>query len=323
MDVLRHGEPRDGRDGLLHHRRRAQRGRRPVAGLDAGPPGVPVTAAGYRLAVLGAPIAHSKSPALHAAAYRVLGLDWSYRAVETTEATLSEVVSGEPWHGLSLTMPLKHAVRPLLAEEDAVARATGAVNTVLVDRSGPAPRLRGFNTDVAGIVRALAEAGVVSAERVQVLGGGATAASALAAAAELGAARVDLVLRTASRAVELAPLAESLGVLISVRSFADWSTGAPLVISTLPGRAADGLDVPDAAVAGSTLFDVAYSPWPSALARRWEQGGSPVVSGLGMLLHQALVQVRIFVGGDPDLPLDREDEVLAAMRRAVSAGPAH
>ena len=91
--------------------------------------------------VLGAPIAHSKSPALHAAAYRVLGLDWSYRAVETTEETLAEVVSGEPWHGLSLTMPLKHAVRPLLAEEDAVARVTGAVNTVLVDRSGPAPRL--------------------------------------------------------------------------------------------------------------------------------------------------------------------------------------
>ncbi|WP_236713672.1 shikimate dehydrogenase family protein [Rathayibacter tanaceti] len=99
-----------------------------------------MTAAGYRLAVLGAPIAHSKSPALHAAAYRVLGLDWSYSAVETTEATLAAVVSGERWHGLSLTMPLKHAVRPLLAEEDPVARTTGAVNTVLVDRSGAGPR---------------------------------------------------------------------------------------------------------------------------------------------------------------------------------------
>ncbi|TCO36331.1 shikimate dehydrogenase [Rathayibacter tanaceti] len=284
-----------------------------------------MTAAGYRLAVLGAPIAHSKSPALHAAAYRVLGLDWSYSAVETTEATLAAVVSGERWHGLSLTMPLKHAVRPLLAEEDPVARTTGAVNTVLVDRSGAGPRLRGFNTDVAGIVRALRDAGVGSVPRIEVLGGGATAASALAAAAELGASRVTLTLRSPEKAAALAPVAAALDLALDVRPFSAWAAGepAPLVVSTLPGGAADALEVPEAVVAASTLFDVAYSPWPSALARHWEAAGSPVVSGLGMLLHQALVQVRIFVAGDPAAALEHEDEVLAAMRRAVAPGPLH
>ncbi|MWV49769.1 shikimate dehydrogenase [Rathayibacter sp. VKM Ac-2803] len=272
-----------------------------------------------RLAVLGSPIAHSKSPALHAAAYGVLGLEWTYTAVEATEATLADVIARERWHGLSLTMPLKHAVRPLLAEEDLVARATGAVNTVLVEGE----RLRGFNTDVAGIVRALAEAGITSADRVEVLGGGATAASAIAAAAELGAARVTVTLRSPERAAALEPVATALGVVLDVRPFADWESGAPhpLVVSTLPGGAADALRVPDVVAASSTLFDVAYSPWPSTLALRWRAAESPVVSGFGMLLHQALVQVRIFAGGDPAVPLPREGAVLEAMRAAVPVDP--
>lgn len=284
-----------------------------------------MTGAGNRLAVLGSPIAHSKSPALHAAAYRVLGLDWSYTAVEATEATLEAVVRQEAWHGLSLTMPLKHAVRPLLDEEDLVARATGAVNTVAFERTGSSVRLLGFNTDVAGIVRALAEAGVASADRVEVLGGGATAASAIAAAAELGAARVTVTVRDPLKAASLAPVAAALGVAVDVRPFSDWALGEPhpLVVSTLPGGASDSLQVPPSVAASSTLFDVAYSPWPSSLAMRWSEAGSPVVSGFGMLLHQALVQVRVFVGGDPQLPLPREEEVLAAMRAAVPAAGAH
>lgn len=284
-----------------------------------------MSGAGYRLAVLGSPIAHSKSPALHAAAYRVLGLDWSYTALEATEATLAAVVRQEAWHGLSLTMPLKHAVRPLLAEEDLVARATGAVNTVAFDRSGSTTQLRGFNTDVAGIVRALAEAGVSSAERVEVLGGGATAASAVAAAAQLGATRVTVTLRSPEKAASLAPVAAASGVALDVRPFSRWGEGEPhpLVVSTLPGGASDGLRVPEEVAARSTLFDVAYSPWPSRLALRWAEEGSPVVSGFGMLLHQALMQVRIFVGGDPQRPLPREESVLAAMRAAVPDAGAH
>ncbi|WP_323742888.1 MULTISPECIES: shikimate dehydrogenase [unclassified Rathayibacter] len=280
-----------------------------------------MTSGSRRLAVLGSPIAHSKSPALHAAAYRVLGLDWSYTAVETTKATLAAVIADPSarWHGLSLTMPLKHAVRPLLDEEDVIARATGAVNTLLIDRDGGDLRLRGFNTDVAGIVRALSEAGIASVERVEILGGGATAASAVAAAAQLGAAQVSAVVRSPERAAPLASVAAALGVALEVRPFARWGELplAPLVISTLPGGSAATLAVPPQVASSSTLFDVAYAPWPSSLALRWSAVGSPVVSGFGMLLHQALVQVRVFVGGDPTVPLPSEDEVLAAMRAIV------
>ncbi|MBO0982578.1 shikimate dehydrogenase [Rathayibacter sp. SD072] len=283
-----------------------------------------MTASGRRLAVLGSPIAHSKSPALHAAAYGVLGLDWSYTALETTEETLAAVLEDPVarWHGLSLTMPLKHAVRPLLDEEDLVARATGAVNTVLLERDGSSVRRRGFNTDVAGIVRALGDAGVTRVDRVEVLGGGATAASAIAAAAELGASSVTATVRAPARAEPLRAVAETLGTVLEIRSFDEWSAGEPhpLVISTLPGAAAEELAVPDDVIAASTLFDVAYAPWPSPLAIRWRARRSSVVSGFGMLLHQALVQVRIFAGGDPTRTLPREDDVLAAMRAAVPDG---
>ncbi|WP_246533143.1 shikimate dehydrogenase [Rathayibacter toxicus] len=291
--------------------------------MDARASGVSVMA--ERCAVLGSPIGHSKSPALHRAAYRVLGLDWRYTAVETTEETLASVIADPRalWRGLSLTMPLKQAVRPLLDEEDLVARVTGAVNTVLVERDAVA-RMRGFNTDVAGIVRALAEAEVACSERVEILGAGATAASALAAAAEMGAERVTVTVRAPERAVSLRPVASALGVLLDIRPFSAWSEGSvsPLVISTLPGGASDGLTVPEAVVAASTLFDVAYAPWPSSLARRWSAAGSPVVSGLGMLLHQALMQVRVFTGGDPTVSLPREEAVLEAMRAAITGDDA-
>lgn len=273
------------------------------------------------LAVLGSPIGHSRSPLLHAAAYGRLGLDWSYGSHEVDEEGLAAFVNGrdESWRGLSLTMPLKVAIRPLLAEEDLVARATGAVNTVLFDRSGPVLRLRGFNTDVAGIVRALADAGVTSAAHVEILGGGATAASAIAAAAELGAEQVVVTVRSPERAAALASVGRDLGTVVSIRSFAEWGEGAApqLVISTLPGTATSSLSVPSALPGGSTLFDVAYSPWPSVLGALWSAAGSMVVSGLEMLVHQALVQVRIFVSGDPTQPLPDEDAVLAAMRASL------
>ncbi|WP_236720084.1 hypothetical protein [Rathayibacter sp. VKM Ac-2630] len=142
----------------------------------------------------------------------------------------------------------------------------------------------------------------------------------MAAAAERGATRITVTARSPERAEPLRPVAAALGAVLDIRSFEDWESGEPrpLVVSTLPGGASGALAVPDAVVAASTLFDVAYSPWPSPLAVRWRAEGSPVVSGLGMLLHQALVQVRIFVAGDPAVPLPREDEVLAAMRAALA-----
>jgi shikimate dehydrogenase len=273
-----------------------------------------------RLAVLGSPIGHSRSPLLHAAAYRVLGLDWDYDAIEVTSDGLAAFIAqcGPEWRGLSLTMPLKQVVLPLLASADHVATVTGAANTVLFDPD--AVGLRGFNTDVAGIVRALAGAGLTSARSVQILGGGATAASALVAAAELGAERVLISARSLGRTVWLEPLAHSLGLRIQIRpiGIADRTLTIPdLVVSTLPGGAPVDVLFTDSTRRRAVLLDVAYEPWPSALATTWSAVSGTVVSGLAMLVHQALLQVRIFVAGDPLEPLPNEDAVLAAMLEAA------
>jgi shikimate dehydrogenase len=271
-----------------------------------------------RLAVLGSPIGHSKSPALHRAAYEALGLDWSYEAVEVTEDALAGFIEGlgQEWRGLSLTMPLKKAVLPLLSETDRIAEQTGGANTVLLDGDS----LRGFNTDVAGIARALQGAGLGEARYVHILGGGATAASALVAAAELGAERVDVHVRDLTRSAWIEPLATSLGLRVRIRPFAqaDRSLDVPeLVISTLPGGTQTEAVYTDSTRRRSMLMDVAYEPWPSPLARQWEAVGGRVVSGLAMLAHQALLQVRVFVSGDPLEPLQDEPDVLAAMLDAV------
>jgi shikimate dehydrogenase len=250
-----------------------------------------------RAAVLGSPVAHSLSPALHHAAYAALGLPWRYDAVECTQDGLAALLDdlGPEWAGLSLTMPLKQAVLPLLPSVSPLARDVAAANT-LVRRDGG---WHGDNTDVHGIVAALREAGAGQVVRAVVLGGGATARSALAALRELGAAEVVLVVR--SEPTETLAAAARLGVRVTVvpaspEALAGAVAGADLVVSTLPPGAADGLaghcaDVP-------LLLDVVYAPWPTALA-----GGcrGTVVGGAAMLLHQAARQVELMTGCDAPL----------------------
>ena len=269
-----------------------------------------------RLAVLGSPIAHSLSPVLHRAAYGVLGLDWSYEAIDMPRDQLAAFVASrdESWRGLSLTMPLKVEILPLLSEVSELARETGSANTVLYSRLG----LRGFNTDVYGLVGGLARHGLTSVGSVLILGGGATAASALVAAARLGAHTVFVGVRSPERASGLRTIAGAQGVEIQVRELADLreiDERLDAVISTLPNGAAVEVALDPDTISGATLFDVAYSPWPTPLAASWT--GEDVIGGLEMLVLQALAQVRIFVHGDPDLTLDRDEEVLAAMFAAV------
>ncbi|MGH3706356.1 MAG: shikimate dehydrogenase family protein, partial [Agromyces sp.] len=188
-----------------------------------------------KLAVLGSPISHSKSPALHRAAYDRLGLSWQYSAVEMDGDRLGEFMGGldAAWRGLSLTMPLKHDVLPLLDSIDDVAAITGAANTVLFD----AGARRGFNTDVGGIVRTLREAGVLEVPRGVVLGGGATAASALVAMSELGAREVRVLVRRPGAAAPLVELGSRVGVRVDAGGLAELATvgGAELIVSTVPG----------------------------------------------------------------------------------------
>lgn len=269
-----------------------------------------------RLAVLGSPIGHSKSPVIQRAAYAVLGLDWSYEAVEMTGAGLPEFVDSldETWRGLSLTMPLKRDVLPLLDQRHPLVDRVGGANTVLFDGGA----IRGFNTDVRGAVESLRSGGLDSVDEVLLLGAGATAASVLVAVAELGARRVVVTARTPEKAVGLVALGEQEGVEVLVQGWGvDEGAGIPdAVISTLPGGQND-LVFPEAVRSRSVLFDVAYDPWPSALALAWESAGGTVVSGLELLLQQAVGQVRVFVSGDPDAALPGEDAVLAAMRAAI------
>lgn len=272
-----------------------------------------------RLAVLGSPISHSKSPLLHRAAYRRLGLSWSYEAVEVDGPGLAPFLGGldAAWRGLSLTMPLKQDVLPLLDELDRTARLTGAANTVLLDDDG---RRRGFNTDVGGLVQALREAGCASVERAAIIGAGATAASALVAVQELGASIVDVFARTPGRAAPLVELGGQLGVQVRPVGLdaLEQADGIDLVVSTVPGGTALPHEASTALRTEATLFDVAYDPWPSHLAASWLSAGGHVSDGLGMLLHQALLQVRVFVGGDAATPLRDEDDVLAAMRASLT-----
>jgi shikimate dehydrogenase len=252
-----------------------------------------------KAAVLGAPIAHSLSPFLHRAAYAALGLhDWTYSVVECDSEGLAEFVSGldSSWAGLSLTMPLKRTVLGLLDHAEPVATATGGANTVVFSGGGR----RGYNTDVQGIIDALTEAGAPAPDSVTIIGGGATACSALAAIGELGASAADVVVRDPSRAAGLAEAATRLGVRIRFRDFAYLTSGradaAPdLLISTVPAGAADSYAawIRSTGIAPAVVMDVVYHPWPTELAGAAAAAGSTLASGFAMLLHQAAAQVEL------------------------------
>lgn len=278
---------------------------------------------GRRAAVLGSPVSHSLSPVLHRAAYSSLGLDgWRYDAVEIADAEgLAAFVVGldVSWAGLSLTMPLKRLVQPLLDDVSAVAVATGSVNTVVLTQG----RATGDNTDVEGLVVALGEAGVSRCERGVVLGGGATAASAVAALGRLGCRSPAVVVRSPGRAAAVTQAGVALGLRVQVLP---WDAagaalaGAEVVVSTVPSSAHEAVVacVGEAAAAGGRLgllLDVTYDPWPTAVAGAWTRAGGTAVGGFGMLLHQAAAQVRLMTGLDPDVDAMRTAGLSELARR--------
>lgn len=264
-----------------------------------------------RAGVLGSPIAHSLSPALHRAAYAALGLDWSYEPYDVTEAELPAFFDelNEEWAGLSLTMPLKSAVIPLLDQVDEVAGLIMSVNTVLPGAGG----WRGTNTDVFGIVRSLAIHLERAPLRATVLGAGATARSAIAALAELGVREVVVVARRPEAAADLVRLAGVFGIAGHAASIEPDPEvlSRDIVISTLPGSAA----APWAAGAHEArgiLLDASYHPWPTPMAGAWPSGR--VASGRDMLMWQAVRQVELMTG------LQAPVEAMAAALPSLSTG---
>jgi shikimate dehydrogenase len=278
-----------------------------------------------KAAVLGSPVAHSLSPVLHRAAYAELGLgDWTYQGLECTEAALPALLSGcgPDWAGLSLTMPLKRTVLPLLDWTAPLAAEVGCANTVVFTGG----RKHGHNTDVPGMIAALAGAGVTGAGPAGpgstgpgpalILGGGATACSALACLRGIGLAEATVAVRDPSRAAELLAVAGRLGMQVQLVTLGAPGTGWRLLISTLPAGAADGHaeQILKAAATGAagqlTVLDVVYHPWPTQLAITAEQAGATVVGGFEFLLQQAGPQVELMTG---------QPAPLAAMRAAGRA----
>lgn len=270
-----------------------------------------------RAYVLGHPIAHSLSPALHRAAYDFLGeQNLGYDRRDTLPDDLPAIMRGvrnpagteeAPYiAGLSVTMPLKTAVIKYCDELSETARVTGAVNTVYPRGE----KVLGDNTDVIGIVNALLHAGLKpnhERDEPAVIGGGATAISALTALHQLGYSRVSVYARSLHKLGSVQEAADRLGVQLEQISLAELpqnlaERGHHPVISTLPARAADDWASQLSGLKGASathrpvLLDVAYNPWPSALASAWEANGGTVVSGLEMLLYQAVEQVLLFTG---------------------------
>ena len=295
----------------------------PTGTADQPPVSVPAPVPARRAAVLGHPIGHSLSPALHTAAYRELGLAWEYGQFDCDAAGLPGFVAalGPEWVGLSLTMPLKRVALDVADEVSPLAAAVGAANTL---RFGPLG-WSADNTDVAGIVGALRSAGVTAIGSVVVLGAGGTAQAALAALRELGQPAPTVVVRDVGRTTELRQAADRLGMAPRiVGGLLDGPLpAADVVISTLPPGATDGVQLggvqlggpdsggPDSGGPGSggadsgatgprraarVVLDVVYAPWPTPLAEAAGARGATVVSGLSVLLYQAIAQVELMTG---------------------------
>lgn len=261
-----------------------------------------MTAGPRKAAVLGSPIAHSRSPQLHLAAYRALGLDgWTYERIECTAEQLPTLVGGfgPEWVGVSVTMPGKFAALQFADERTARAELVGSANTLVRTDTG----WRADNTDVDGVIGAL---GRVSG-RAAVLGSGGTAPAAVVGLAELGVQDISIVARNRDKAEPLVGLAARVGAQ------ARWiELGSPLadidvVVSTIPADVAAAHV--DTLVATPVLLDAIYDPWPTPLAVAVESAGGRVISGLEMLLNQAFAQVEQFTG----LPAPKE-----AMRAAIA-----
>lgn len=270
------------------------------------------------VAVLGRPVRHSLSPAIHNAAFAAVGLDWAMAAFEVAEEDAAPAAVGLRALGLagaSVTMPLKRALVPHVDELDDVARRLGALNCIV---RMPAGGLLGSSTDGPGLLAALAEAGVdVAGRRTLVIGAGGAARAAVLALAEAGAASVVVVARRPEQAAEAAALAGSAGRIGRSEEARD----ADVVVNATPvgmdrgGAATAGPAYPvDPALlsAGQTVLDMVYEPVRTAWLEEAEHRGATALDGIGMLVHQAALAFERWTGMPAPVGVMRQ-----AARRAL------
>ena len=264
-----------------------------------------------KAAVLGSPIAHSRSPLLHSAAYRMLGLAWTYERHDVDAAGFAPFLAthaGE-FRGLSLTMPLKPLGFATAQHLDAAARATGVVNTLVFGDD-----IRGYNTDVTGFVEALRAAQVDVGDAACVIGTGATARSAAYALTLLGVKRIELVGRRPEALDTMVAWLGALGVLGVPHAWDETLPPAALTIATTVAGSTDGLAIH---VPPGVLFDCIYDPWPTILATRWSAAGGRVIGGYELLVHQAAEQVILMTRVHPDNRIAIVQAMQDALRSAA------
>lgn len=278
-----------------------------------------------RAAVVGSPVSHSRSPDLHLAAYRSLGLtDWTYERIECDAdgfAAMADALD-DSWIGLSVTMPNKVAALRFADRVSERAITVGAVNTLVRGTGGRGDENwvggdggnggdRGWFadcTDIDGITGALGDAGITAIDGAAVIvGAGGTARAALAAVSVLGAAEAVVVVREPTRVRAALDAADRLGLparAVPLDALRDAVSAARVVVSTVPRGALDAVAADVAAA--PVLLDAIYHPWPTPIAVAVETAGGRVVGGLEMLLHQAVTQVELFTGRRPSVDVMRE-----------------
>ncbi len=247
-----------------------------------------------KAAVLGSPIAHSRSPLLHSAAYRMLGLNWTYERHDVDVASFPAFLASHvgEFRGLSLTMPLKEIAHATATTLDAAARATGAVNTLVFGDA-----LAGYNTDVVGFVEALRAAGREPGEEACVLGTGATARSAAVALQQLGVRTLHVVGRRPEALEQFGTWATAIGIDTVAHAWDAPPLSLPVTISATVAGATDARPVP---TQPGLLFDAIYAPWPTPYAANWRDARGSVIGGLSLLVQQAAEQVILMTRVHPD-----------------------
>lgn len=243
-----------------------------------------------KAAVLGSPIGHSLSPTLHNCAYEVLGWDWEYTAVEVKGGELEKFIAAnrKTFRGLSLTMPLKEEALLVADSLDPLVKRINAANTLIFDEN----EVSAFSTDVSGFVQALAKAEVSIPNEITILGGGATARSAIAAVDGRGRT-ITVYSRSASRSAQLINSSISATVVVKDWTEAQSGLGANLVIATTPTGSTDHLIPTESAASNGTLFESLYSPWPTKLLAKWQGVGGKYLDGLDLLVEQGIGQIEL------------------------------
>ena len=240
-----------------------------------------------KAAVLGSPIGHSLSPTLHNCAYGVLGWDWEYTAIEVKGGDLAKFIetNRKSFRGLSLTMPLKEEALLVADSLDPLVKRINAANTLIFEEN----EVSAYSTDVSGFVQALAKAEVSIPNEITILGGGATARSAIAAVDGRGRT-ITVYSRSASRSAQLINSSISATVVVKDWTEAQSGLGANLVIATTPTGATDHL-IPTEST--GTLFESLYSPWPTKLLAKWQGVGGKYLDGLDLLVEQGIGQIEL------------------------------